>query len=208
MASIAASEMEVLPLCGHGGGDPEIQSTWVACVNAPDQTVVAGSQAAIDDLCRAAVAAGLEVVRLPVSHAFHTPAVAAAVDPFRDILTGFSVRPPCRRVVSTVTADDLSLVPSVSEVLARQLVAPVRFADAIRHVGDDVDLWIEVGPGRVLSRLARRMRTAPATSLDVGSASWRAVAGVVAALWTVGAPIDLSWISTGCPVAFGSFIGE
>lgn len=205
MAGIAAPVAQILQLRGRlddgagGNGEEvtaEVEGVWVACVNAPDQTIVAGSRGAVDRLCRASADAGLDVTHLPVSHAFHTPAVAGAVEPFRDVLAGFSIQTPTRRVISTVTGTDIGATPSVPQLLAQQLIAPVQFLGAVRHVGEDVDLWIEVGPGRVLSSLVRRVHTAPSTSLDVGSASSRPLADTVAALWAAGAPLDLSCLPT------------
>src|SRR3712207_4047816 len=74
---------------------------------------------------------GLAAVRIPVSHAFHSPLLAAAVPEFRAVLGGCEWSAPARQVASTVTGGLLSPSDDVRELLCRQLTTPVRFADAV-----------------------------------------------------------------------------
>src|SRR5262249_14802383 len=138
-----------------------------------------GSHAAIK---RVAACSG--AIPLSVSHAFHSPVMAGAAQPFARYLAGQRVQEPTRRVISTVTAkairgDDLR------GLLVRQLTAPVRFIQAI-EAAPEVDLWIEVGPGRVLSGLVK----GPAVSIEWGGSSRRPLLEVVAAAVNAGARVD------------------
>jgi len=161
----------------------------VAGVNAADRTVVAGSEAEVERVAARARERGVEARRLAVSHAFHSPLVAAAAGPLAAHLAGETVRPPRRTVASTVAGRVLRDGDDVRALLVRQVTAPVLFHDALRAVRGGVDLWIEAGPGDVLSGLAAGQVDAPVLALDAGGPS---VAGVLAAAgcaFAMGAPV-------------------
>jgi enediyne polyketide synthase len=150
MASLAASRSEVESL---RNGAPAV----IAGLNAPRQTVIAGSDGAIGHLVARAQARGIVATRLPVSHAFHSPLVASAVPRLAEALSLEEVRPLRREVISTVTGSRLDRDEDVRALLTRQVTAPVRFLEAVTEAAEDVDLWIEVGPGRVLSGLVSQV---------------------------------------------------
>ncbi|MGW2222967.1 SDR family NAD(P)-dependent oxidoreductase, partial [Nonomuraea sp. NPDC001684] len=73
--------------------------------------------------------------------------------------------------------------------LHRQITAPVRFAQALAAVAADADLLVEVGPGRVLSRLAAELTDVPAVALDTDSESLAGLLGVAGAAHVAGVPV-------------------
>jgi enediyne polyketide synthase len=114
-----------------------------------------------------AEAAGLRWTRLPVSHAFHSPLVAPAAGVFGEWLAGQDLAPITRRVVSTVTGEPLTPRTDLRALLRRQITEPVRFLQAVEEAAREVDLFVEVGPGRVLTGLCREIaRTTPRLSCD------------------------------------------
>jgi acyl transferase domain-containing protein len=126
----------------------------VANDNSPQQVVLSGARTALPSVAAAAEEAGLRALALPVTGAFHSPMMAAAVEPFRDALAGIEVRSPRTTVVSAVTAQPFD---DVRERLVEALVSPVRWRQtmlALRRLG--ADRFVEVGPGRVLSGLVKR----------------------------------------------------
>ena len=127
----------------------------IACHNAPGETVLSGEQRDIARAEQRFRAGGLATTRLAVSHAFHSPMMAPAVPAFSAALAEFTLAQPWRAVWSTVTGDRLSVQDEIGDLLARQIIAPVRFDQALRGMAAQADLLIEVGPGAGLTRLAR-----------------------------------------------------
>ncbi|HZI12438.1 MAG TPA: SDR family NAD(P)-dependent oxidoreductase, partial [Myxococcus sp.] len=180
MASIAASAAEVEPLLA---GLP----AGVAACNSPRQTVVSGEAHAVDAVLARARQQGRAGVRLAVSHAFHSPLVARAAEPLRQHLSLQSLSAPVRTVVSTVTGTRVDSAEDLGALLTRQLTAPVLFTSALAAAGP-VDLWLEVGPGHVLSGLVAETTAAPTIPLDAGGASLLGLLRAVGAAFALGAP--------------------
>nr|WP_044955715.1 type I polyketide synthase [Streptomyces clavuligerus] len=183
MTSLAASAEKAAELAA---GLPVV----LAGHNGPEQTVLAGPADAIADVEARARAAGTNCTRLAVSHAFHSPLMTAAAETFGTWLAEREFRPVGRRVVSTVTGDVLAPGTDLRALLRRQITAPVLFTRAVARAAADADLFIEVGPGRVLSPLATAVTGLPALSLDTDSESLRGLLGVAGAAHVLGAPLD------------------
>ncbi|OHV45827.1 type I polyketide synthase [Pseudofrankia sp. BMG5.36] len=152
MAAVRASRDEVVAaLAEH----PDV----VVCNhNAPDQVVVGGPTAAIEAFVAATGTHGLDARRLPVAAAFHTRLVEHAVDRFAADLAEVTIARPATPVYANTAGADYGPDPVAnSQVLAEQLRNPVEFAaglTALRAAG--VDVFVEVGPGQVLTGLVRR----------------------------------------------------
>ncbi|MFC5827036.1 type I polyketide synthase [Nonomuraea insulae] len=161
----------------------------IAGYNGPGQTVIAGSVEAVEEVGRAARAAGVSWTKLNVSHAFHSPLVAPAAEALSPYLRQESFGRVGRRVVSTVTGTALKPDADVSALLREQITAPVRFTQAVEQAAQGLDLLIEVGPGRVLSGLAAGVTDVPAIALDTDDESLTGLLRVVAAAYVAGASI-------------------
>ena len=174
--------------------------------NSPRQTVVAGDAAAISNLAQRAAAQGWQATLLPVSHAFHTPLVAAAVPVLAEQLAREKFSTPKRAVFSTVTGARLDDDEDLRELLCRQVTSPVRFESALAALlgaGADtksggrrkarpargIDLLIEVGPGAVLSSLVRDTADIPVIALDAGGNSLGGLLQALGAAFALGAPV-------------------
>jgi enediyne polyketide synthase len=161
----------------------------IAGYNSPDQTVVAGSVEAVQAFGRRSGEAGLNWTLLSVSHAFHSPLVAPAADAFGDRLAGERFSPVGRRVVSTVTGEALAPGTDLPALLRRQIKDPVLFTQAVGLAAKDVDMFIEVGPGQVLSGLATATTDVPAVALDTDDESLAGLLRVVGAAYVTGASV-------------------
>ncbi|WP_284574558.1 type I polyketide synthase [Streptomyces sp. 2P-4] len=164
----------------------------IAGYNSPRQTVLAGPVDAVAALLDRAEAAGVPATRLAVSHAFHSPLVASAAQTVGDCMAELGFAPVGRRVVSTVTGDTLATDTDIAALLRRQITEPVRFAQAVGRAAERLDLFIEVGPGRVLSGLAADLSDVPAVSLDTDDESLHSLLRVAAAAYVVGGPLHLT----------------
>ncbi|ETK37104.1 type I polyketide synthase, partial [Microbispora sp. ATCC PTA-5024] len=161
----------------------------IAGYNGPEQTVVAGPVAAVEEVGRRAAEAGLTWTSLPVSHAFHSPLVEPAAEAFGERLAGEPFDRVARRVVSTVTAEALRPDADIPALLRRQITEPVRFTQAVELAAKDIDLFVEVGPGRVLTALASAATDVPAVALDTDDESIAGLLRVAGAAYVVGAPV-------------------
>jgi [acyl-carrier-protein] S-malonyltransferase len=134
-----------------------IEGVWPANYNCPGQIVVSGENAAVDRLIDEAAARGARrTVKLRVSGAFHSPLVARAAEQLRPALARAAWSNPSPPFMSTVTAK-LEEAQRLAALLVEQLTAPVRFTQAVRGlIRDGVDVFVEIGPGQVLSGLLRR----------------------------------------------------
>jgi enediyne polyketide synthase len=183
MAGISAPPEEVEPLLS---GEPVV----IAGYNGPRQTVISGPVAAIARVTRKAAGQGLDVSRIAVSHAFHSPAVAPAAATLRAHLDNETFGELTGTVASTVTGGVLPADVSVPELLERQVLQPVRFTEALEELAADVDLFLEVGPGRILRGLATEIAPdIPTVSLETDSPSLQGVLQAVAAAFALGAPV-------------------
>ncbi|MEO3977616.1 type I polyketide synthase [Streptomyces sp. CAU 1734] len=182
MASLAASPEQATTLTE---GLPVV----IAGFNGPRQTVIAGTGDAIAEAASRAADAGITCTRLAVSHAFHSPLVAPAADAFGEWLTTVPFTGVGRRIVSTVTGEDLPPDSDLPKLLRRQITDPVLFTQAVRTAAADTDLFIEVGPGRVLSTLAAAATTVPAIALNTDDESITPLLQAVAAAHAAGAPL-------------------
>lgn len=183
MASIAAGA-EVVQALLHD------TSVVIAGLNTPQQTVIAGEADAVARLVTQARSQGLSAVPLPVSHAFHSPVMADAVPALAAHLAHEPMRRLQRPLVSTVTGAVLPPEVDVRALLAQQVTAPVRFAEAIAVASAGVDLWLEVGPGSVLSGLLAACVACPVVAIDAGSASLQGLLQGLGAAFALGAPLD------------------
>lgn len=151
---------------------PETISTVVvANYNAPDQLVISGSTLAVEHTALAAKARGAKrVIPLKVSAAFHSPLMIHAAEGMSRAIEGTAIQPLRAPVIANVTAEPLVTPEDVRREMVAQVVAPVHWIASVqRMVHDGVTTFLEIGPGKVLTGLIRRI--APqAQLLNVGGA--------------------------------------
>ncbi len=177
------------------------QALAVVCFNSPRQTVVAGDATAVSQLAQRARVRGWPATLLRVSHAFHTPLVAAAVPVLAEQLRRENFSRPDGRVISTITGGPLDGGEDLRELLCRQITSPVRFQDALRALlgedGSAIELLVEVGPGDVLSGLVRDTAELPVAALDTGGSSLNGLLQTVGAAFALGAPVQTAALFAG-----------
>ncbi len=129
----------------------------VANHNSADQIVISGEPAAVQAVSEKASRSGARAVALKVSGAWHSPLIEGAQAEFSAFLETVAIARPTCRVIHNVTAEaegDSSRIPSL---LARQLCSPVRWYDTMqRMLSESVDLFVEIGPGKVLAGLLKK----------------------------------------------------
>ncbi|WP_082975248.1 ACP S-malonyltransferase [Mycobacterium sp. E3247] len=130
----------------------------VANYNEPLQTVISGHARAVAEVSRAALDADAErVAPLDVGAPFHCSLMAAVKERFTEALAAKRFADPTLPVISSVTGTYVRSGEEARELLRGQLTGPVRWVDVLRTAAKHpVSAYTEIGPGRVLSGLARR----------------------------------------------------
>lgn len=132
---------------------------YLANSNAPGQVVISGDAVAVEEAARLALAAGAKrVLALPIGGSFHTPLMASARRPFREVLDHMQLPRLEVPFVSNARARVVRSGQRAGRLLARQLTAPVewtRCVERLRAFGTTT--YIELGPARVLGNLIRRI---------------------------------------------------
>ena len=122
--------------------------------NAPDQLVLSGSTAALDEAEGLLGERKVRAKRLPVAGAFHSPLMEPAVEPFRGLVGQVALSEPCVPVMSCVTA--APFVDTRAQ-LVEALTRPVRWTAVLRALQErGITNFVETGPGRVLTGLTRK----------------------------------------------------
>jgi [acyl-carrier-protein] S-malonyltransferase len=153
-ALLGISDDDAEAACQRAEGD-----VWVANYNAPGQVVVAGTSDAVATAGEIARGLGArKVMPIPVSGAFHTPLMAAARSALRKALGDAVFRAPEVPVVANVDARVHAEPDDWSGLLSAQLCSPVRWRQTVETLtGLGATTLVELGPGGVLSGLARRI---------------------------------------------------
>ena len=148
LALIGASQAQCdALLVGHAG-------IVLANDNAPGQVVLAGAGGRLRELAADARGQGLRALVLDVAGAFHSPAMAPAVEPFAAALADVEFDFPRARVVSCASAAPFV---DIRGELAQAIVKPVRWRETMSTLaGLGADAFLDYGPGRVLARLVPR----------------------------------------------------
>ena len=136
----------------------KITRVWPANYNCPGQIVVSGENQAVDECCTEAQLQGARrAVKLRVSGAFHSPLIERAAERLRPAIKRVKINDPIAPFVSTVTAK-IEPAQKMAALLVEQLTAPVRFRQAARELmRQGVKVFVEVGPGNVLTGLLKRI---------------------------------------------------
>jgi len=146
----------------------KIAGVWPANYNCPGQLVVSGETPSVEECCAEAEKQGARrAIKLRVSGAFHTPLVERAAGVLRPAIERVTFHPPKAAFMSTVTAK-LEDATRLRSLLVEQLTAPVRFTQAVGElIAQGVTVFVEVGPGNVLSGLLKRIdRSVKAVSVN------------------------------------------
>ena len=164
MVAVLGMEREaVAALCDSCRQDGVLQVANVLC---PGNIVVSGDHAACGRLEEAAAAAGaMKCVRLEVAGAFHTSLMRPAVERLTAAIATVEFRPPRIPVVSNVDARPHTDPDEIRSLLARQVVGVVEWSDSVAYIlSTGVRSAWEIGPGRVLRGLMKRIDRSVAMS--------------------------------------------
>jgi [acyl-carrier-protein] S-malonyltransferase len=138
----------------------EINDVVVAAnYNCPGQLVISGSNAGVEQACEALKEKGAKrALLLPVGGAFHSPLMEPARQELQDAIEATAFQQPICPVYQNVTASAISDPDQIKTNLIAQLTAPVRWTQSVQQmVADGATHFVEVGPGKVLSGLVKKI---------------------------------------------------
>lgn len=161
-AVLGQDDDDVEAMCEQAG------DVWPANYNCPGQVVVSGTIDGVGRLLELAAAAGAKTARLNVAGAFHSPLVAPAADRLQPALEAWDPAPAEPPFLSTTTCR-VEEPQDMHRVLLDQLTSAVRFGAAVGTALDQgAERFVELGPGKVLSGLVRRVHRG-ATTVQIGA---------------------------------------
>jgi [acyl-carrier-protein] S-malonyltransferase len=131
----------------------------IANDNGGGQVVVSGAKAAVERASELAKSAGAKrAVPLPVSAPFHCALMRPAAEAMAEALGAVDIRPPLPPLVANVLARPISDPEEIRRRLVEQVTGTVRWAESVAYMhAQGVDCFIELGAGKVLTGLARRI---------------------------------------------------
>jgi [acyl-carrier-protein] S-malonyltransferase len=128
--------------------------------NTDEQVVISGEIAGVERAMEIAKEAGAKrAIKLPVSGAFHSPLMEPAIPGLTDAIATSAFMDPLYPVYSNVTAAASTTAIDAKDLLLRQLTSPVRWSTEVRNIAAVFPdaLYVEMGPGNVLSGLVGRL---------------------------------------------------
>ena len=171
----------------------------LACDNAPVLQVLSGATPAITALEISCQTQGVACTRLGTTRAFHSRSMAVAREALRSHLSGLAWRTGALPVASTITGRLLDSSEALADLLADQLLSPVRFRAAVAALGP-VDLVLELGPGSGLAELMQANGVQPTLALGVFAATASPLLLALGAAWVLGADVRREALFSGRPV--------
>jgi len=165
-AILGLEDARVEKICAAAG------EVWPVNYNCPGQLVISGETGSVERAMTAAEEAGAKkAVRLAVSGSFHSPLMKEAADVMKAELESVPFYEPAPPFLSSISCEYESAA-GLPALLMRQIVSPVRWRQAVeRLIAEGADRFLEVGNGKVLSGLVRRINrdVATASASDPGS---------------------------------------
>ena len=133
--------------------------TCMANINCPGQIVISGAAANMAKAMDMAKTKGAaRAIPLQVSGAFHSPMMQPAVDGMAEFMSSLSFQKPSIPVIGNTTAEPVTTAELVRAELLNQLCNPVQWQRSIEYmVNNGVSIFIEIGPGKVLTGLIKRI---------------------------------------------------
>jgi len=176
MAAILGMELDAL----HAVTEQvtaEGDAVQVANVNCPGQIVISGTKAGVDKASVAAKEAGAKrAIPLVVSGPFHSELMRPSSAQLQATLADITLSAPQIPVIGNVNAKELSDVSAIQQELVEQVYSAVQWEASVREmIAQGVDVFIECGPGKVLSGLVKKIDRSVATYCVYDEASLEAV---------------------------------
>jgi [acyl-carrier-protein] S-malonyltransferase len=157
-AVLSLDAAQVIEICKQVAAETGLV-VQAANLNSPGQTVISGALAAVEKASAAAKAAGARrAVMLPVSAPFHCALMQPAQEEVARVLGALTLADPRIPVAANVTGGMVTTAAAASDALIHQVTGAVRWVDCVQSLkAAGAELFIEVGPGKVLCGLLKQI---------------------------------------------------
>ena len=131
---------------------------YIANDNSNGQIVVSGEKKHLQNLQQELKIKNIKFVNIPVSAPFHCPLMKNATVKMKEVILETKFNNPLVDIVSNVTANPLNVADDIKKYLIQQIEKPVRWRESVNNmINLGVNSFIEMGPGKVLSGLVKRI---------------------------------------------------
>lgn len=130
-----------------------------ANINGYEQVVISGEELAVDEAINLSLASGAKkAVKLEVSGAFHSPLMKQAEEKLSEEINKYNFKKLSAPIVSNVNAQYINSADELKQLMRRQITSKVLWVDIVNNmIGNKIDTFIEIGPGKVLNGLIKRI---------------------------------------------------
>ena len=151
-ALLGIDELSVEEICNETG-------TYISNINTDEQIIVSGDHMSLAKAIDLAAARGArKCVPLPVDGAFHSGLMEPARSGLLEVIDSLDWHDPAVPVIANCDARSITTAAEIKEELGMQIMSCVRWSDSIRFMlGEDVRCFVEVGQGKVLASMMRRI---------------------------------------------------
>ena len=133
-------------------------SCYIANDNSTNQIVLSGKITALEGFAKILNEKSIKFIKLPVSAPFHCPLMNKATEKMKNEIYSVEFKNPDIAIISNVTADEVDNSDDIKKLLIEQIEKPVRWRESINNIiNKGINQFIEVGPGKVLSGLVKRI---------------------------------------------------
>jgi [acyl-carrier-protein] S-malonyltransferase len=168
-AVLGLDETKLAAICEEASRNNGV--VQIANYNCPGQIVIAGERKALENATALAEAENARCISLSVNGAFHSSLMKPAALNLQKVIKDFSISKPEIKFIANVTGNYFSEPEQIRNILISQITSPVQWEASIRRmISNGVATFIEVGPGKVLSGLVRRIdRSVLALNVDTST---------------------------------------
>ncbi|MBD2252772.1 type I polyketide synthase [Nostoc parmelioides] len=191
MVAVAASASQLQSLLLHYH-----QQVFIAAINAPNNTVISGETAAIEQIIAVLASQNIQATPLSVSHAFHSPMMEAMLGEFEKIAANINFHTPKYPIISNVTGSLINSEIATPEYWCRHIRQPVQFLAGIETlIQQNCSIFLEVGAKPILLQMARSITSQAdkylwLPSLHPKQQDWQVMLSSIAAIYGRGVKID------------------
>lgn len=191
MVAVAASASQLQSLLLHYH-----QQVFIAAINAPNNTVISGETAAIEQIIAVLASQNIQATPLSVSHAFHSPMMEAMLGEFEKIAANINFHTPKYPIISNVTGSLINSEIATPEYWCRHIRQPVQFLAGIETlIQQNCSIFLEVGAKPILLQMARSITSQAdkylwLPSLQPKQQDWQVMLSSIAAMYGRGVKID------------------
>ena len=182
----------------------QVTGVAIAAVNSPQSIVISGETTAVAEAVSKLEVMGIKCKPLQVSHAFHSPLMEPMLEEFRQVAESVAYQTPQLSLISNVTGKIANAELATADYWVDHITAPVRFADGMKTLQQECNVFLEVGAKPILIGMARSNSPEKhclwLPSLRPKKSDWQQILQSLAALYARGVTVNWQNLARGSNV--------